>query len=538
MTWAEVAAKKQPRKKPTLAPRVPVPDAAMAEIVEKDRRTLVLRKLPPTTTEASILEDLQPQCQRPLGEVLEAVVREPLDRRRFYLRFRSVEMKRQSAQQGFQIGTITIPPQLADTEGTIPNVPHYLDRTEIVQILSAYGDVIEGDFERYQETGIRCGKFSFAINLHENKKLPPALQILNDTMIIHQKDDLQQCSYCDKYGHLARFCKKKQEDFVRKANRELEMQMAGNNYSEGQAMDVADDPPPDVEPNPAAVEPAPAAAHTPATNQQQQQEPSTASASTSTSFIPSQVLKNKPQVSNANQPSMPVQEQLSNQGVSSVPFVQGGFLQVDEVAPGFTPPYKTPEEPNGTQPLQYPPAFEEDPVNETSSEDDQQNQVYAYHLPPVTYTEHPTNPYEQPRLKLKMEEREPLTFDEYSRFQTLEEEKDSLQGDKLNEYHNMRIRYNSHFDFVTKGLVPIFKRVALERWDLHYNEAKNDHIKGTGQQTLHLPDIKAIYLEATRRVRADLEQTDIFQRHWRFVALHSGLFRKHTVSKDRLHTFR
>ena len=52
---------------------------------EVERRTQVLRKLPPTTTTTCILDDLKRQCEVPIKDVVEAVVQDSLDRRRFYI---------------------------------------------------------------------------------------------------------------------------------------------------------------------------------------------------------------------------------------------------------------------------------------------------------------------------------------------------------------------------------------------------------------------------------------------------------------------
>ena len=209
---------------PSQSFRLQVPEQAIARIHDTERRTLVLRKVSPTTTPTSILKDLQAQCKQPLGNVVESVVRESLDRRRFYLRFHSVELKRKCAMQGFTIGDVKIPPQLADVQGSIPDVPHYLDREDVIKILSRFGDVVNGDFVRFEETNIRCGKFTFELNLHENKKLPSTIYIMNDSFTINCKDDLQQCAYCDKYGHIARFCLKKREDTTKRAKEKLDQQ--------------------------------------------------------------------------------------------------------------------------------------------------------------------------------------------------------------------------------------------------------------------------------------------------------------------------
>ena len=129
MTWADVAAPKKgkranQRPQAKQAEKIAVHGNAMERINEMDRRTQVLRKVPPRTTTSSILNDLKNQCEGSLVDIVEAVVQEPLDRRRFYIVYKSVEIKRTIARKGFNIGEITIPAERADIKGFIPDVPH------------------------------------------------------------------------------------------------------------------------------------------------------------------------------------------------------------------------------------------------------------------------------------------------------------------------------------------------------------------------------------------------------------------------------
>ena len=61
-------------------------------INELERRTQILRRVPPTTTPSVIIEELQRQLEAPVAEVVEAVVRDCLDKRRFYIRYVSVQI--------------------------------------------------------------------------------------------------------------------------------------------------------------------------------------------------------------------------------------------------------------------------------------------------------------------------------------------------------------------------------------------------------------------------------------------------------------
>ena len=218
--------------------RIPVQAMVVEKFNELERRTQVLRKVPPTTTTTSILTDLKTQCNRPLEEVVEAVVQEPLDRRRFYVRYISVDLKRANARRGFKIGTITIPPEQADVQGYIPDLPHYMQIDDVVGILSQYGDVVSAKFNTFEETGIRCGGVSFEMDLHENKRLPGKIQILNDSFTLKLKDDIKQCAFCDRFGHIQRDCRKKMEDRMKRAAEELQMQHIEEQLDKSMDFDV------------------------------------------------------------------------------------------------------------------------------------------------------------------------------------------------------------------------------------------------------------------------------------------------------------
>ena len=246
MTWASVAAPKkvkrsnqQPQAKKS--ERITVREPVMERINEMDRRTQVLRKVPPSTTTLSIINDLKNQCSINLADVIEAVVQEPLDRRRFYIVYTSVESKRANARKGFKIGDIVIPPERADVKGFIPDVPHYLTGEDMVGILSQYGEVVSGGFKTFEETSIRCGGFEFELDLHPNKRLPGQLQILNDTMTINSKDDIMLCGYCDMYGHTQRNCRKKLAAQIARADLELQQQTQGEQFGTNVEMETQED---------------------------------------------------------------------------------------------------------------------------------------------------------------------------------------------------------------------------------------------------------------------------------------------------------
>ena len=255
MTWANVVQGRTPKRDSSniVASQAKPNDCVQVDpgIVERfnevERRTQVLRKLPPTTTTTSILDDLKRQCEVPIKDVVEAVVQDSLDRRRFYIRYRTVEQKRANARRGFTVGEIQIPPERSDVQGYIPDLPHYVSRDDVVAILSKYGNVVSGNFKTYQDTDIRCGGFDFELDLHVNKRLPGTIKMLNDVFTLKLKNDIMVCSYCDKFGHLHRHCRQKQADLMKKAELELQQQIEAAN-AEADLMD--DDEQDEQEPPP------------------------------------------------------------------------------------------------------------------------------------------------------------------------------------------------------------------------------------------------------------------------------------------------
>ena len=234
MSYAAASRKPRPGRPPNNgAPQgsqkpceqVKVSAGNLARITEAERRTQVLRRVPPTTTTGFIISELQRQLEVPIAEVIEAVVQDCLDRRRFYIRYTSVDKKREVSRHGFELGDIKIPGERADVTGFVRDVPHYLTQDDMKGILGRYGTIVESGFIMYQNTNIRCGGFKFELDLHENTRLPRTLRILNDVMTICQKDDVKICHYCDRTGHLSRHCRKRTEDLIKRANAEFtEMQ--------------------------------------------------------------------------------------------------------------------------------------------------------------------------------------------------------------------------------------------------------------------------------------------------------------------------
>ena len=225
MTWASVVTGKKGKASSSLPPptthTTKISDEVMSRFNDAERRTQVLRRVPVGTTTRSIIADLSRQIDAPLSNYIEAVVQDDLERRRFYIRYKTVEQRRTIARRGFRIGEITIPAETADVSGYLPNVPHYMDHQACVSLLSMWGTLTKAEFVCDPDTGVTCGGFTFELDLHENARLPNRIKVLNDVIIVTTKDDHRVCSYCDTLGHIRRHCKKRDLDLVNRANQEL-----------------------------------------------------------------------------------------------------------------------------------------------------------------------------------------------------------------------------------------------------------------------------------------------------------------------------
>ena len=527
MTWADVAGKKQPKKKTPQALqktslRLQVSDNAMAKICEMERRTLVLRKVPPSTTTISILRDLKEQFTRPLGQVVEAVSREPLDRRRFYVRFHTVELKRECAKQGFEIGDIKIPPQLSDVQGHIPDVPHYLDRQDLVSFLSRYGDVVKGDFDKFEETDIRCGVFRFEMNLHPNSKLPGTVHINSDSFTILCKDDMLQCAYCDKYGHRAVHCLKKKEDLTKKTQKELAAQMS--NYLP-----------------PATATPAP------------HQVSSASIHSTTSSLTPTQVMISKanPSVGQVQRVQNTTAVSTTNTAHSAVAFVQSENLKtvssghelIMSVVDGEQSPMDSQESDlQSTAELRYPPSFEhlldDNDDNAISSDDSsppskralrEQESISssivmkpAYYVKPAEFKQHEIHPYfvADSHFGAFIPPLDQAQTQRMEALQAFEEKQDAPEHE---EFHLLRIQQNSHQEWMRK-LSTLFKAHANKRWKTHYNDILTREYPDDSNPTLSESEARNVYIECVSLVRADLERTIWFKKFWNELCDHNKLF--------------
>ena len=79
--------------------------------LEVKQRTQILRKVPFNTTSMDILQHIDSQFEQRVFDLVESVVKDQYDSRRFYITYASKEARRLIAGKGFRIGQTSIPPE-------------------------------------------------------------------------------------------------------------------------------------------------------------------------------------------------------------------------------------------------------------------------------------------------------------------------------------------------------------------------------------------------------------------------------------------
>ena len=121
--------------------------------------------------------------------MLESVVRDVHENRRFYITYRSVEVKRRVAGRGFRLGSLHLKPEDDLTEACISYPPHYCAAS------------FSQDRFQMSPGGTRIGGYTFKIALHPGRSLPAKLTYHGDVMHIKLKDAPKFCRFCERYGH-------------------------------------------------------------------------------------------------------------------------------------------------------------------------------------------------------------------------------------------------------------------------------------------------------------------------------------------------
>ena len=145
------------------------------------------------------------------SNLFERVLRDPQDPRRFYIIYRTLDIKTTVTGKGFYIGQTHIKPTDNTITGYIPFPPYYINKTTLDRLLGQYGQHVTGDFVTTPHgTCIAGYKFKMTPNRAVS---PPRKLVYNDYhMDIKYDDDIRQCRYCGRYGHLLRQCRTKAAD--------------------------------------------------------------------------------------------------------------------------------------------------------------------------------------------------------------------------------------------------------------------------------------------------------------------------------------
>ena len=162
--------------------------------------------------------------------LLERVLRDPRDARRFYVTYRTLDRKMTATRKGFYIGTTHIKPTDGNTTGYIPFPPYYIDKLTLDELLTPYGHVVTGEFV---ETALhtRIGGYKFTFIPKKNTVPPKTLEYNDCVMDVKYDDDLRQCHYCHRYGHLVHQCRTKAaDDQHHKQRRALEKEQATSEW--------------------------------------------------------------------------------------------------------------------------------------------------------------------------------------------------------------------------------------------------------------------------------------------------------------------
>ena len=139
-------------------------------------------------------------------QLLECVILEPDDHRRFYVTYRTQQMKTRTTGRGYYIGDLHIRPTDDYLTGYIPHPPYYIDRQTLDDLLSSFGTVKETSFVT-TDRSTRIGGYKFKSKLKNDVGRPTSLLYNGINMVIRYQDDAKQCPFCKRYGHIISACR-------------------------------------------------------------------------------------------------------------------------------------------------------------------------------------------------------------------------------------------------------------------------------------------------------------------------------------------
>ena len=199
--------------------------------VDRQHRTHILRRLGPDVTPNDIIRQLTQQLGIPEHELLEAVLRDPKDRRRFYVTYTTSAQKQHALGKGFHIGDIHIKPQDDKIDGYIPFPPYYIDLDSLNALIQDHGELVSSSFVQTANK-TRVAGYKFSIKLKKGVVRPTSIVYNTCEMQIRYTDDLKMCTHCRKSGHLVATCKARiaaQQELQQR--RELYFEELHNDYN-------------------------------------------------------------------------------------------------------------------------------------------------------------------------------------------------------------------------------------------------------------------------------------------------------------------
>ena len=192
------------KKQSTTTPTQPLP--LHDTEVDRQHRTHILRRLGPDVTPNDIIRQLTQQLGIPEHELLEAVLRDPKDRRRFYVTYTTSALKQHALGKGFHIGDVHIKPQDDKIDGYIPFPPYYIDLDSLNALIQDHGELVSSSFVQTANK-TRVAGYKFSIKLKKGVVRPTSIVYNTCEMQIRYTDDLKMCTHCRKSGHLVATCK-------------------------------------------------------------------------------------------------------------------------------------------------------------------------------------------------------------------------------------------------------------------------------------------------------------------------------------------
>ena len=174
----------------------------------RQQRTQILRRTAYGTTTKDILQTVTAQLGVPEEQLFESVIRDPNDHRRFYITYRTQQMKMRTTEKGYYIGDLHIRPTDDYLTGYIPHPPYYNGRQTLDHLLSSYGTIKGASFVTTPRN-TRIGGYKFKLQLKADVSRPMCHRYHGKDMDIRYQDDVKQCAVCKRFGHVISTCRKK-----------------------------------------------------------------------------------------------------------------------------------------------------------------------------------------------------------------------------------------------------------------------------------------------------------------------------------------